>query len=641
MTTARMMRLAAAVLCLAVGPAFGWHGPGHERATRAAVEATSDRLPPFFTEGVETVVHCAVDPDLFTRPIGPPELHATEAPEHYFDIERLDGAPVPPTRQDLLALLAEKDLKVVEVGTVPYAIVEWTQRLSVALAEHRRWPDDPSIRRKCLVYAGILSHYAADLCQPLHTTIHYDGRVGPDGRSPHTGIHKRVDALPGKLPLGEPVDLRPDRIEPPADLHAAVVECLRASHALVDRVYALDEAIPAYEEPLPADSEAAGLARERLAASSRFVARMFLAAWEQSADITLPDWHHRPSRPPVAVAPVRPAALPAESGPPNDSQGASDVPAEGERIVLATYNIENMMMLFDQIRMPERSRNRVELFRDEEDLYEIARTINLPRFDADVICIQESASQDMLELFNTRWLDGEYALVKVFASNVDGQHVAVLARAGLEVLEIRDDYRLEEDPVDDPPVRSLKQSSGLGNSLFSRGPGFVKFRTPGGAVLWVGTTHVKSKYGNSEAVTRWRIRELQRTREICGELLAEGETDLLAIMGDFNDDFGRDRYEREIGQDAVAVMAAGEGNEELRCLTLPLVRANPRLATYHCEIKPPRHRSFIDHVFVSPALAEHAVRTYVVDDPIAAVASDHYPVVTVLHLPARSAPAAD
>jgi endonuclease/exonuclease/phosphatase family metal-dependent hydrolase len=47
-------------------------------------------------------------------------------------------------------------------------------------------------------------------------------------------------------------------------------------------------------------------------------------------------------------------------------------------------------------------------------------------------------------------------------------------------------------------------------------------------------------------------------------------------------------------------------------------------------------RSFLDHVFLSPALAEGLKRTIIIDDPIAAVASDHYPVVVEVELPASS-----
>ncbi len=63
---------------------------------------------------------------------------------------------------------------------------------------------------KCLVYAGRLAHYAADLEQPLHTTVDYDGRTqaakdakNKTFKSPHTGIHTKVDALPTKMPYDQ------------------------------------------------------------------------------------------------------------------------------------------------------------------------------------------------------------------------------------------------------------------------------------------------------------------------------------------------------------------------------------------------------------------------------------------------------
>lgn len=320
--------------------------------------------------------------------------------------------------------------------------------------------------------------------------------------------------------------------------------------------------------------------------------------------------------------------LPSPADPPAASQ-----PSAGATVRLATYNIEHFMRMFDQIRMPERSRDIGELYDDEEELYEVARVIELPEMQPDILTIQECCSQEMLEWFNREYLDGRYSFVHVFPSNVEGQWVGVMAVAGFEPLEVLS-FADEVDPVDDPQVRGYKDRAGFGeqNALFSRGPGFVLFRTPTGEQLWVGTTHVKSKSGNSEPVTRWRMRELLRTREICGELLARGDSDMLAVMGDFNDDFGLDRYEQALGQDAVALMTEGEGNEQLVSLTWPMVRADPTLATYHCEIKPPTYRSFIDHVFASGALAGRVRDCYVVDAPIAAVASDHYPVVTVVEL---------
>lgn len=309
--------------------------------------------------------------------------------------------------------------------------------------------------------------------------------------------------------------------------------------------------------------------------------------------------------------------------------------AEPNAVVrIATYNIEHFMRMFDQQLMPARSRDRGELFRDEEDLYEVAATIKLPHFDADIIGIQEGCTQEMLEHFNKEWLGGRYAFVRIFAGNTPGQTIGMLAKPGFEVLAVREDYHKRRDPVRDRSILRDKAFYGLDedNGLFCRGPAFVQFKTPTGQTLWVGVTHVKSKYGNNEAVTKWRIREMQMNRKIVGELLEDDPDGYLVMMGDFNDPFGMDRYEKAVGTDAVAVMLAGEGREKLLSPSAELARRKPDLATYHCKIKPPKYRSFIDHVFCSPALAERVTATSVIDDPIAVVASDHLPVMITVDL---------
>ncbi|MCD6364658.1 MAG: hypothetical protein J7M14_02160, partial [Planctomycetes bacterium] len=168
---------------------LAWHEPGHERITREVAALLPPGMPAFFRAGASTIVHCSADPDAFTRPIAPPQLHAAESPEHYFDVELLANQTPPPNRYDFIALCNSKGIKPNHVGMLPYAVTEWTQRLMVAFAEYRKWPDNPHVHTKCLVYAGLLAHYAEDACQPLHTTIHYDGRATADGRSPRSGIH--------------------------------------------------------------------------------------------------------------------------------------------------------------------------------------------------------------------------------------------------------------------------------------------------------------------------------------------------------------------------------------------------------------------------------------------------------------------
>ena len=290
----------AAVLCLSA-PALAWHEEGHQAAARAAVAALGrDSLPAFFLAGADAVAHASLDPDCFTRPIAPAELHAAESPEHRFDLELLEGNRPPNRRYEYVALCAARKLDPSRPGFLPYAVAEYTQRLTVALAEHRRWPDNPYIRRKCLLYAGLLSHYAADLCQPLHTTIHYDGRAGADGNSPRSGIHLKMDALLGKLAVDANRPLADLKAAPFDDLMAGIWAEVAASHAPVDRVYELEKDLPAYEAALDANSPSARFAADRLRACARFTASLYLTAWRDSQSIRFPEWHKRE---PAATAP--------------------------------------------------------------------------------------------------------------------------------------------------------------------------------------------------------------------------------------------------------------------------------------------------------------------------------------------------
>jgi hypothetical protein len=226
-----------------------------------------------------------------------PQLDNQEYPEHFINLELLGDRQkkLPATRYEFIELCYAKKLKPNKVGFVPYAVAEWTQRLTIAFAEHRKWPKDPAIQQKCAVYAGILAHYAGDLCQPLHTTVDYDGRVKPDGQPTIRGIHVKVDALIEKVSLSKE-DLRDIHIAPMDDLMAGILDELQNSHALVDKVYGLESSLPALDEPLQASGPPAAFAKERMFTSARFIGTLYLTAWQNSAKLTFPAWHHRPGQ---------------------------------------------------------------------------------------------------------------------------------------------------------------------------------------------------------------------------------------------------------------------------------------------------------------------------------------------------------
>ncbi len=286
------------VIALAA-PALAWHDEGHTYAARAAVMMLPGDVPAFFREGVDTIQHCSLDPDV-NRMKGLPQLNAANAPEHYLDAELLQGRDWPADRFAFADLCAELKEKPEKVGLLPYAIAERTQALAVAFAEHRKDPENPHVRMRCLVLAGELSHFTADLCMPLHTTIDHDGRVPPKGSETPVmfkGIHARVDALPTKMMYDE---LYPAEPREPLAFPAAMSELmpwirlhLDASHALVDRTYELEAGIPALPDLSLTDPAVRDFTKERMQASAEFTASIFLTAWHASADLDLPAWLDR------------------------------------------------------------------------------------------------------------------------------------------------------------------------------------------------------------------------------------------------------------------------------------------------------------------------------------------------------------
>ena len=285
----RCIRIALLAIALA-GPAWSWWGDGHSILTRAAVRALPDDLPAFFRTGEEVIAGCVYDPDLF-KGRGVPHLKDAEGPEHYFDHELVAGRELPSTRYAFIQMCLRAGVEPERVGMLPYAIAEWTEALAMAFAEYRRWPASPGIESRCLVYAGLLAHYAQDACQPLHLTIHFNGRARPDGSSPHTGIHEKVDALIERL------ELAPEDLAEAADVHSldslmpAILAEIAEGRARVDQVYELGRDFASHDS-----EEVRAFAAERARAATRFTAALYLTAWELSGRLQLPDWF-RPMKP--------------------------------------------------------------------------------------------------------------------------------------------------------------------------------------------------------------------------------------------------------------------------------------------------------------------------------------------------------
>ncbi len=280
---------------LLAAPAGGWWPEGHSTIARAAVQTLPAEVPSFFREGGAMIGHCAQDPDVHKQREAPNATDA-EGPEHYLDWELLKGKPLPAKRSQFYRLLGELKEEPGKVGTLPYSITEWTERLAITLAEHRKWPENPTIKAKALVYAGFLAHYAGDLSMPLHTTVHHDGRTGTDGETPRSGIHAKVDSLIERLELKSEELSAGQKAEAYPEILPAVQKEMLASHALVDRVYALEPKLPPREGAFTAAPEVREFTTERARAGTRFLGSLYLTAWKKSATINLPAWLKREPR---------------------------------------------------------------------------------------------------------------------------------------------------------------------------------------------------------------------------------------------------------------------------------------------------------------------------------------------------------
>jgi hypothetical protein len=120
-------------------------------------------------------------------------------PAHFIDLDD-DGKTLagqtldqlPATRSEFDASLRAKNIDPYSSGYLPYALVDSYQQLSKDFAtwrilsfmstketdaKHKAWYIADTHRREELIKRdiGILSHYAGDASQPLHTSIHYNG----------------------------------------------------------------------------------------------------------------------------------------------------------------------------------------------------------------------------------------------------------------------------------------------------------------------------------------------------------------------------------------------------------------------------------------------------------------------------------
>ena len=262
-----------------------WWEKGHDIICEVALSSLPSDMPEFFTRSLGDIQYFSKQPDRW-KSYDRTMLRASEGPNHYMDLERLDpevkDISLPENRYEAIKLYLNKGWMPDKVGLLPYQIIEYYQRLKGVFAEYRKDPSNVSIQRAAVAYAGILSHYAGDISQPLHLTIHYNGRVDKDGNViSNEGIHFRFEGpLVDDYIESDNVAGFARRPEHFKNVWDEIISMMLRSHGFVDRVYGLDDR-GLLENP---DKGSKEFVSRRIADGAWFVASLWLTAWTESAE---------------------------------------------------------------------------------------------------------------------------------------------------------------------------------------------------------------------------------------------------------------------------------------------------------------------------------------------------------------------
>jgi hypothetical protein len=289
----RALATAASLLCLAALPqaAGAWGNEGHRLINRLAAETLPTDVPAFLrsTEAVSEIEYLGPEPDRW-HSAAEPELSAAQAPEHFIDLELADAlGPLPHQRLEFEARVFASGQRPEKIGLQPWETTEVWERLKSALRDYRELKaasqDTRGAEEAAIFYAGWLGHYVGDGSQPLHTTIEYNGWVGPNpyGYTTAHTIHWRFEGPFVAANMREP-DVKRKMPAPrvlTGDLFDDYVAYLRQSKTFVEKVYQLDKK-GGFAGAGNAESRA--FVADRLAAGASMLRDMIWTAWLRSGD---------------------------------------------------------------------------------------------------------------------------------------------------------------------------------------------------------------------------------------------------------------------------------------------------------------------------------------------------------------------
>jgi hypothetical protein len=282
----------AGLVCALVFPqaAHAWGNEGHRMVNKLAASALPADVPAFLRSeaAVKEIEYIGPEPDRW-RSAAEPELNASQALEHFIDLEPADAlGPLPRRRLDFEAKVFAAGQRPEKIGLQPWEATEIWERLKAALREYRilsaAGQDTRPVEQVAIFYAGWLGHYVGDASQPLHTTIQYNGWVGPNPNGYTTAhqIHWQFEGPFVGANIHEP-EVKAKMTESKAidgDIFDGYVAYLRHTATYVEKVYQLEKAGGFVGA---GSAESRDFTAERLAAGASMLRDMIYTAWLESA----------------------------------------------------------------------------------------------------------------------------------------------------------------------------------------------------------------------------------------------------------------------------------------------------------------------------------------------------------------------
>lgn len=287
-----MKRLLVTFTLLSIAsPVLAWGEKGHYIVHEAATLSLPTDMPHFFYRSFPDLVWLAFDADRWKT--GGESIDAT-SPDHYIDLEFVDGLKLPRNRWDYVnqtmssGLLRQKGINHADIGFLPWRIAELSEQLT---SQFRQWrfsrplsSERAALERAIINTAGNLGHYVGDAANPHHATIHHNGwlAVNPENYPIDCGTHSRFESQFVTRAVSTK-DVVP-RVAPPAlqsDYFASANAIIHDSNSLVATLYRIDRD-GGFRPIGPISPEGFNFASDRLARGASLLRDLWWSAWKNS-----------------------------------------------------------------------------------------------------------------------------------------------------------------------------------------------------------------------------------------------------------------------------------------------------------------------------------------------------------------------